>query len=162
MRRFNESKISCKPETRGFRFFYEGPGPEAACGPSAPVRRRASRGSSQTGKIPMKKLDVILAKVFKFITFVFFTFTALVYFGVLLLLPLDILFQIVRIVHGIGLPTVLAAGVGIAALGYIGHAVWKMPALYGLILDIGKQLVTFGHSQIQRFDALPEQPGGNT
>ena len=45
------------------------------------------------------KLDQILVKAFKFITFVFFTFTVLLYFGVLLLLPLDILFQVTRIFH---------------------------------------------------------------
>jgi hypothetical protein len=104
------------------------------------------------------KLDRILAKIFKFVTFVFFTFVTLVYFGVLLILPLDILFHIVRIVHGIGLPTVIATGVGIAALGYLGHGLWQSPALYRLILDIGKEIIAFGHGQIQRFDALIQQP----
>jgi hypothetical protein len=100
------------------------------------------------------KLNVILPKVFKFVTFVMFTFMALVYFGVLLILPLDILFQVVRLFQGIGLPTVLAVGLGVGALGYIGHAVYRMPELYKLILDIGLQLVSFGHAQIKRFDTL--------
>lgn len=105
------------------------------------------------------KLNIILTKVFKFITFVLFTFMTLVYFGVLLLLPLDILLQIVRIAQGVGLPTVVAVAVGLGALGYVGHAIWKMPALYGLVLDIGKEIISFGHAQIKRFDALLEQPG---
>ncbi len=104
------------------------------------------------------KLNLILAKVFKFITFVFFTFVTLVYFGVLLILPLDILFHIIRIIHGIGLPTVLATGAGIAALGYLGYTLSKTPALYRLILDIGKEIISFGHGQIQRFDTLIQQP----
>jgi len=104
------------------------------------------------------KLHLILPKAFKFVTFVFFTFMTLVYFGVLLILPLDILFQIARILHAIGLPTVLATGLGIGAVGYLGYAVAQRPALYELILDIGKELVSFGHRQIERFNVLTEQP----
>ena len=107
------------------------------------------------------KLDQILAKVFKFVTFVFFTFSALMYVGVLLLLPLDILFQIVRIFHAIGLPTLIAGALGVGIVGYIGLEVSKMPALCELVVDIGRQLVAFGHTQIKRCDALIEQTGGS-
>jgi hypothetical protein len=105
------------------------------------------------------KLDMILTKVFKFVAFVLFTFMTLVYFGVLLILPLDVLFQIVRIFHAIGLPTAFAAAAGIAAFGYLGYVVARMPALYGLILDIGKQLVVFGQTQLARFDEVGEEAG---
>lgn len=108
------------------------------------------------------KLNVVLAKVFKFITFVLFTFMTLVYFGLLLVLPLDIMFQIIRIFHGIGLPTVIAAGLGIGALGYIGYAISRMPELYKLVLDVGMQLVTFGHGQIKRFDTIIEPTGSES
>jgi hypothetical protein len=100
------------------------------------------------------KIDLILAKTFKFVVFVLFTFMTLVYFGVMLLLPLDVLTQIIRIFHGIGLPTVLAAGLGIGALGYLGYLISRMPELYKLVVDIGVQLISFGYSQIQRFDPL--------
>jgi TctA family transporter len=106
------------------------------------------------------KLDLILAKVFKFVVFVIFTFMTLVYFGVLLVLPLDVLFQIVRIFSAIGLPTALAAVAGIAAFGYLGYALSKMPAVWELVLDIGKQLVAFGQAQLQRFDAVIEEAAG--
>ncbi|CAL1241407.1 hypothetical protein [Candidatus Methylocalor cossyra] len=102
------------------------------------------------------KLDVVLAKVFKFITFLLFTFMALVYFGVLLVLPLDVLFQVTRIFHGIGLPTVLSAGLGIAVLAYLGYRVSQLPRLYMTVLDIGVQLISFSQGQIKRFDALTE------
>jgi hypothetical protein len=105
------------------------------------------------------KLDQTLVKVFKFVTFVFFTFVALLYMGVLVLLPLDVLFQVIRIFHAIGLPTVIAAALGIGAVGYLGLAISKMPALCELIVDIGKEIVAFGHSQIKRCDALIEQAG---
>lgn len=103
------------------------------------------------------KLDQILVKTFKFITFVFFTFTVLLYFGVLLLLPLDVLFQVTRIFHAIGLPTVIAAAIGIGAVGYLGLTLSKMTDLCALIVDIGKQMIEFGHAQVKRCDALIEE-----
>lgn len=103
------------------------------------------------------KLDETMVKVFKFVTFVFFSFAALLYVGILLLLPLDILFQLIRIFHAIGLPTVISVALGIGAIGYLGLAVSKMPALCGLMIDIGKQLVEFGHGHIKRFDELLPQ-----
>jgi hypothetical protein len=105
------------------------------------------------------KLDQTLVKVFKFVTFVFFTFTALLYVGVLVLLPLDVLFQVVRIFHALGLPTVIAAALGVGAVGYLGLTISRMPALCELAVDIGKEIVSFGHAQIKRCDALIEQTG---
>jgi hypothetical protein len=106
-------------------------------------------------------MNVALAKVFKFVTFVLFTFMTLVYFGVLLLLPLDILFQVIRVFHAIGLPTVIAVAIGLGALFYVGKAFLAMPALYELLLDIGKEIINFGHAQIRRFDAIINAAGAS-
>lgn len=100
------------------------------------------------------KLELTLAKGFKFVTFVFFTFTALLYAGVLLLLPLDVLFQLIRLFHAVGFPTIISGCMGIALVGYLGLEVSRMPQLLELIVDIGRQLVEFGHSQIRRCDGL--------
>lgn len=100
------------------------------------------------------KLNLLLARTFQFVTFVFFTFTALVYVGLILVLPLDILTQVIRLLMGIGFPVVLAAGAGIAALGYLAYAVSRMPELYTLMYEIGRELVLFSHRQIKRFDPL--------
>lgn len=108
------------------------------------------------------KTDMILAKVFKFITFVLFTFMTLVYVGVLLVLPLDVMFQIIRLFQGIGLPTVVSAALGISALGYLGYTLSRMPELYRILIDIGIELVTFGQAQIKRFDALIQQPASDS
>lgn len=102
------------------------------------------------------KIELVLTKVFKFLTFVLFTFMVLVYFGFLLVLPLDILTQLIRIFSGIGLPTVIAAALSVGAVGYLGYAVYRMPDLYKLVLDIGVELITFGHAQLKRFDPLIE------
>lgn len=102
------------------------------------------------------KLNLILAKVFKFVTFVLFTFMTLVYFGVLLILPLDIMAQVIRLLMLIGLPTIISAVAGISVLAYVGLMVYRMPELYQLVLNIGLDLVNFGHAQIKRFDPLIE------
>ncbi|MBM3203621.1 hypothetical protein FJZ55_06935 [Candidatus Woesearchaeota archaeon] len=102
------------------------------------------------------KLNLILTKTFKFITFVIFTFMALVYFGVLLIIPLDIMVQLVKLLHGVGLPTVAAVVAGMGALGYLGWVVSRMPELYTLLFNIGIEIATFGNTQIKRFDALIE------
>jgi hypothetical protein len=100
------------------------------------------------------KLNLLLARVFQFVTFVFFTFMTLVYVGLILVLPLDILTQIIRLLMGIGFPVLLAAAAGIGALGYLAYAVSRMPELYTLMYEIGRDLVLFAHRQIKRFDPL--------
>ena len=102
------------------------------------------------------KLEQALPKVFKFVTFVFFNFTALLYVGILILLPLDILFQLIRLFHAIGFPTILSGCMGIALVGYLGYEMARMPRLLELMVDVGRQLIEFGHSQIRRCDALIE------
>lgn len=101
-------------------------------------------------------IELALTTIFKFLTFVLFTFMVLVYFGLLLLLPLDVLTQLIRIFSGIGLPTFLAGLLSVGAVGYLGYMVSRMPQLYHLVLDIGIELISFGHSQLKRFDPLIE------
>lgn len=106
------------------------------------------------------KIELVLTSVFKFLTFVLFTFMVLVYFGFLLLLPLDILTQLIRIFSGIGLPTIVAGALSVGTVGYLGFVIYQMPHLYQLVLDIGVELIAFGHSQLKRFDPLIEVARG--
>jgi hypothetical protein len=99
------------------------------------------------------KTNLILARLFQFIVFVLFTFMALVYFGALLMVALAILWYSVRVFSLVGPPAV-AVAVGLAVFGYVGWLLSRMPALYLLIFDIGKELAAFGHAQIKRFDPL--------
>jgi len=100
------------------------------------------------------KIELVLTSLFKFLTFVLFTFSVLVYFGFLLLLPLDILTQLIRIFTAFGLPTLLAGTLSVGAVGYLGYAIYQMLQLYQLVLDIGVELIAFGHAQLKRFDPL--------
>lgn len=99
------------------------------------------------------KINLILARFFQFVVFVLFTFMALVYFGALLMVALAVLWYSVRIVSLLGSP-VVAVAAGLAVFGYAGWQISRMPALYMLIFEIGKDLATFGHAQIKRFDAI--------
>jgi hypothetical protein len=103
------------------------------------------------------KINLILAKFFKFVTYVLFMFMTLVYFGMLVVLPLDLMTQVIRIFAGLGFPTALAAMIGMAALGYVGLQVYRMPQLYQLVLEIGLQLLAFGREQVKRFEPLIEE-----
>ncbi len=102
------------------------------------------------------KFNLLLTKSLQFVTFALFTFMTLVYFGVLLLLPLDLLFQIVRLLHSLGLPTLVSLALGVSLLTYVGYHVYRMPDLYTLVIDIGRELISFGHAQVKRFDPLIE------
>lgn len=99
-------------------------------------------------------INVFLIRLLQFITFALFIFAALVYAGVFLLVPLDLLFQATRILHGIGFPVVLAFLAAGAALGWLGKQVWEMPELWRLVVDIGMKLVALGREQIKRYDEV--------
>lgn len=107
------------------------------------------------------KLNLLLAKVLQFVTFVFFIIAVLVYFGLLLMLALAVLWYVTRILTLFGLPAVLAVVAGVAALAYVGLAVSKMPELYRLMWDMGLELITLGQAQIKRFEPLIEAARGD-
>lgn len=99
----------------------------------------------------------ILAKTLKFVTFLFFIFIVLAYFGLVLMLALAVLWYTTKIIILVGLPALIAVAVGIAALGYVGLTVSRMPTLYMLILEIGLELVNFGQAQVKRFDPIVDK-----
>jgi len=102
-------------------------------------------------------LNLILAKTLQFVTFLFFIFMVLVYFGLVLMLALAVLWYTTKIITLIGLPALIAVAAGIAALGYVGLTVTRMPPLYTLILEVGLELVNFGQAQVKRFDPIVEK-----
>lgn len=99
-------------------------------------------------------INVFLIRLLQFITFAVFLFAALVYAGAFLLVPLDIIFQVTRLLHGIGLPTIMALLVAGGAVWYVGKRLWEMPALWHLVWDVGMQIVSFGQAQVKRYDEV--------
>ena len=105
------------------------------------------------------KVNVALIRLLQFITFSLFLFSALIYEGTFLLLPLDVLYQVTRGLQGLGVPSVLALAAACGVLAYGGHALWKRAGLCEAIVETGMELFLFGTRQVRRFDALAAKIG---
>lgn len=99
------------------------------------------------------KLNLILAQLFKFVVSLVFITSVLFYVGVIVMVPLAVLWYSIKIA-GLILPTVLAVIVGIGVLGYLGLQVSRMQALVDAILGVGIDLVAFGFQQKERFEPI--------
>lgn len=99
-------------------------------------------------------INVFLIRFLQFTTFALFLFAFLVYAFTFVLLPLAVLFQVTRLLHGIGLPVVIALLAAGGAVGYVGKTLWQMSNLCRLVWDIGMQMVAFGQAQIQRYEQV--------
>lgn len=99
-------------------------------------------------------INIFLIRLLQFATFAVFLFAVLVYSGIFLLLPLDILFQITRMLHAMGLPVILALAAGCGAMWYVGKKLWQMTELWQLVVEVGMLFVDFGREQIKRYDEL--------
>lgn len=98
------------------------------------------------------KVDTALIRVFQFVTFVLFTFMVLAYGGAMLLLPLTLLTQIIRLLSAIGLPGFISALAALGAVAYLGNRLYQMPVLYKSVIDTGTELVKFGYEKIMQFE----------
>ncbi len=102
----------------------------------------------------MKKLNIALVRVLQFVVFVLFTFIVLVYFGTLVLIPLDLVAKIIGILTMVGLPGVMATLLAIPVVGYLGYLISKIPGLLSTLLDIGFELAIIGQSRVQDFNEI--------
>lgn len=101
----------------------------------------------------MKFANIALVKLFQFVTFVLFTFMVLVYFGTLILLPLDAFVLLKNLFSSVGLSGI-AWIIALLLVASAGFFVYKMPDLYRTVLNIGLDLVTFGRAQVKRFEDI--------
>jgi hypothetical protein len=81
-------------------------------------------------------------------------FARLLFMALVLATPAIVIASRDNSLEPVGFPTILSGCMGIALVGYIGLEVSRMPQLLELIVDIGRQLIEFGHSQIRRCDGL--------
>jgi len=107
------------------------------------------------------KLNLILAQTFQFVVSLLFITMVLFYGGVILMFPLAVLVYAIKIASLLA-PTVVAVVVGIAALGYLGLKISRMPELLGALFGIGSELVAFGFKQKERFEPIVEAARGKT
>ncbi|MFZ4701084.1 MAG: hypothetical protein ACOYMG_13625 [Candidatus Methylumidiphilus sp.] len=102
------------------------------------------------------KLNLIVAKILQFAVSLVFITLVLLYIGVLLMLPLAVLWYSVKLASLL-IPAVISVIFGIAVLGYLGLKVSRMTELLNTLLGIGVDLVEFGYKQKERFDPIIEQ-----
>ena len=102
------------------------------------------------------KLNLIVAKILQFAVSLVFITLVLLYIGVLLMLPLAVLWYSVKLAS-LFIPAVISVIFGIAVLGYLGLKVSRMTELLNTLLGIGVDLVEFGFKQKERFDPIIEQ-----
>lgn len=102
----------------------------------------------------MKNLNVALIRLLQFVVFVLFTFIVLVYFGTMILLPLDIIVMISDALAVLGFGTLFGAIVALPVVVYLGKIVYTTPGLVQMIVDNGIDLVNMGKDRVAAFNKL--------
>jgi hypothetical protein len=104
----------------------------------------------------MKKLNLILIRLLQFVVFALFTFFVLVYFGAMILLPLDIIVLISKLLGSLGLGTLLGAIIAVPVVAYLGKIVYNTPGLIPMIIENGIDLVNVGKQRVEAFNKFAE------
>jgi hypothetical protein len=104
----------------------------------------------------MKKVNVALVRLLQFIVFVIFTFTVLMYFSAMVLLPLDAVAMLIKLFSLFGLNTLIGALIAIPVVSYLAMSVYKIPGLGKMVIDTGLDLVSTGKNRIEAFNDILE------
>ncbi len=104
----------------------------------------------------MKNLNVALVRLLQFVVFALFTFIVLVYFGALILLPLDIVVLIAKFLNVFGIGTLFGAIFAIPLVGYMGKIVYTTPGLIQMIVDNGIDLANTGKQRVEAFNKIAD------
>lgn len=104
----------------------------------------------------MKNLNVALVRFLQFVVFVLFTFIVLVYFGTMILLPLDLVVLMAKFLSVFGIGTLFGAIVAVPVVAYLGKIVYSTPGLVQMIIDNGIDLVTLGKQRVEAFNKFAE------
>lgn len=102
----------------------------------------------------MKNVNVALVRLLQFVVFVLFTFMVLIYFGTMVLLPLDAIALLIKLLSAVGLNGFIAAFIAIPAVGYLCLIVYKTPGLCKMVIDTGIDLVNTGKAKVEAFNAI--------
>lgn len=104
----------------------------------------------------MKNVNVALVRLLQFVVFVLFTFIVLLYFGTMILLPLDIVVLIAKFLHVFGIGTLFGAIVGVPVVAYLGKVVYNTPGLIPMIVENGIDLFNVGKQRVDAFNKIAE------
>jgi hypothetical protein len=80
----------------------------------------------------------------------------LVYFGAMILLPLDIIVLISKLLGSFGLGTLLGAIIAVPVVAYLGKIVYNTPGLIPMIIENGIDLVNVGKQRVEAFNKFAE------
>jgi hypothetical protein len=100
----------------------------------------------------MKNLNLALVRLIQFVVFVVFTFVVLVYFGTLILLPLDVVVLISKLFGG----SLIGAIIALPVVAYLGKIVYQTPGLVDMLVTTGKDLVAFAKDRVYGFNTIIE------
>jgi len=104
----------------------------------------------------MKKVNVGLVRLLQFVVFVIFTFTVLVYFSTMILLPLAVVSLLIKPFALLGVSTLIGAVIAIPVAAYLSMSAYKVPGLIQILVDIGLDLVNTGKARIEAFNEILE------
>lgn len=109
----------------------------------------------------MNNVNIVLVRIVQLVVFLLFTFIVLIYFGALVLIPLDVLMTVSGFLTLIGLPGVFAVLISLPIVGYLGYLVYKIPRLISTVLEIGIELVIIGQSRVCEFNDIAASISGS-
>jgi hypothetical protein len=104
----------------------------------------------------MKKVNVALVRLLQFVVFAVSIFMVIVYFGAMVLLPLDAVVLMIKLMGVVGLNGFIGAFIAVPAVGYLGLIVYKTPGLCKMIVDAGVDLIKTGKTRVEAFNEIAE------
>lgn len=104
----------------------------------------------------MKKVNVALVRLIQFVVFVVSIFMVIVYFGAMVLLPLDVVVLLIKLMGVVGLNGFIAAFIAVPAVGYLGLIVYKTPGLCKMVVDMGVDLIKTGKTRVEAFNEIAD------
>ena len=107
-------------------------------------------------KVIMKKVNVALIRLLQFVVFVVFIFTVIVYFGALVLLPLDAIALLIKLMGVFGIHGFIGALIAVPVVGYLCFIIYKTPGLCKMMVDTGIDLVKVGKLRVEAFNEVAD------
>jgi hypothetical protein len=104
----------------------------------------------------MKSLNLAVIRLLQFVVFALFTFIVSVYFGVLVLLPLDLVVLVTKLLGAIGIGSLFGAVIAVPVVAYLGKVVYSTPGLVNMLIENGVELVNMGKQRVAAFNPLLE------
>jgi hypothetical protein len=104
----------------------------------------------------MKNLNLAVVRFIQFVVFVLFTFIVLVYFGTLVLLPLDLVVLLTKFLGALGIGSLFGAILAVPVVAYLGKIVYNTPGLIQMLVDSGLDLASTGKQRVDAFNKLAE------